>query len=314
MKRRRERPTSPEEVRAPREGDAVGIVVRALGQECDLRIAGEITRARTPHGERYVVGDEVFVPSEAQTTTERVILGRSERRTALSRPDPHDPSQELVLVANVDLAVIVVSTQKPAFHPRLIDRFLVVAERGGVASMICVNKIDLVTPGERAALDALLDPYVTIGLPVVCVAASDGTGMDELRARIAGRTCVLVGHSGVGKSSITRALDPDGSHRVGEVRENDGRGRHTTTGASLVDLGNDTQLVDTPGVRSVGLFDVDRRTLGWYFPDFDAFRPACRFRDCTHIHEPRCGVREAAESGALPKARYDTYLRLFESL
>ncbi len=291
-----------------------GIVASVLGPQCEV-MTGDATakleRAHVERGLRLAVGDEVALRGEGSAAR---IVERLDRRSALSRPDPHQPGQELVLAANVDVAAIVVSTRNPPLHPRLIDRFLVIVQRGEVAPLICVNKSDLVDADERAEIDATLAPYRTLGVPVLACAAARREGIDAILAEIRGKTSVFVGHSGVGKSSIVAALDPAGDHRVGEVRTADGRGRHTTTRSVLVTLDDGTRIIDTPGIRALGLYQMSREDLRYYFPDLEEIAASCRFRDCSHLVEPGCAIEAAIAAGQLSAVRFETYKRLRESI
>ena len=207
----------------------------------------------------------------------------------------------------------VVSVKAPPLRPRLIDRFLIAIQRGGAEAAICVNKIDLLDADDRARELASLDPYRALGVPVVACSIKTAEGIAELRALVEGKTCALVGHSGVGKSSILNALDERLDIATGELHKR-GTGRHTTTASTLHDLGGDTYLIDTPGIREFGLWKLTLETLRDYFPEFAEPGQYCRFNDCTHLPEPGCAVKERAESGELSRARYDAYVRLAEDL
>lgn len=257
--------------------------------------------------QRPVVGDTVaFVATDGPPRAVAVLP----RRSWLSRPDPGNAHGELVLAANVDLAVIVVAAQDPPPRPGLIDRYLVALQRSHIVPLVCVNKVDLLDDQGRHELDALLLPYAELAIGMCRCSADTGFGIDSLRARLHGRTAVFLGHSGVGKSSLCNALDPDGGRRVGAVRGFDGRGRHTTTGASLRRFGDGLCVIDTPGVRSFGLAALHPDQLRAAFPEFLPFAASCRFGDCTHTHEPACGVQEAVAGGRVPAARYASYVRI----
>jgi ribosome biogenesis GTPase len=261
---------------------------------------------------RLAVGDEVaFTETEGPPRIEAVLP----RRSWLGRPDPGNPHREQVLVANVDVAVIVASVADPPLRTGLIDRFLLALERGGVAPVVCANKIDLLS-GASAGEDlaAALLPYEELGVSVVRTSASLGKGIDVLRALLAGKTCVFVGHSGVGKSSLLNAIDPDGDRSVGEVRAWDGKGRHTTTQSSLRELGDGTRVIDTPGIRSFGVDSLDPEQVRAGFAEFAPFARACRFGDCSHRDEPDCAVHAAAAAGKVSAARYASYLRIVAGL
>ncbi|MCH8222011.1 MAG: ribosome small subunit-dependent GTPase A [Chloroflexi bacterium] len=213
-------------------------------------------------------------------------------------------AKEHVIAANIDVAVIVASTTSPPFRARLIDRYLVMCQYGGVEPVICVNKIDLQQPD-----DAALAIYTDLGVTWTAVSAETGEGMDRLQALLQSKTAVLAGHSGVGKSSIINALTGERSLQVGAVGT-DRRGQHTTGSSTMVEWSPDSLLIDTPGIRSLGLWDIDAQTLGWYFPEFADHLSGCRYRDCTHDREPDCAIRVATDAGHIARARFDSYLRM----
>ncbi|MEO7796061.1 MAG: ribosome small subunit-dependent GTPase A [Thermoanaerobaculia bacterium] len=283
----------------------------ALVQKSDLAVGDRLRVARRPGGELVV----------AQ------VLPRSSR---LSRPDPLLAHRERVLAANLDLAVVVTALRKPPLATGLLDRFLVALAHGGVPAAIVVNKYDLVEETATGALAdaggasapaatndpelARLAPYRALRFPFLFCSTRTGRGIEELRALLAGKTVVFVGHSGVGKSSLLSALSPELDVRVGEVSTMNARGRHTTTRARIYRLANETRIIDTPGIREFGLWKLSREELSLYFEEFEPLSPHCRFNDCSHSHEPLCAVREAAATGALDANRYETYLRILASL
>lgn len=258
------------------------------------------------------VGDIVHVEDRADGPW---VVAVAPRRTTLSRPDPGNARRRRVLAANIDVAVLVLSVTRPRFKPGLVDRFLIALEHGGARPVVVANKLDLLeSADERAAIDERLAPYPGLGVPVIATSASSGEGLADLRAAIAGHTAVFVGHSGVGKSSLLNGLDPRHRRRVHAGRGGDGKGRHTTTRSTLVELPDGGAVIDTPGVRAFGLWGLTTEELRAAFPDLAEVAAGCRFRDCSHRVEPDCAVRDAAESGALPRARLQSYLRILESL
>ncbi|MBL8732312.1 MAG: ribosome small subunit-dependent GTPase A [Planctomycetes bacterium] len=286
-----------------------GIVtaVHAGRVEVDFAPARLAAALATDAGQRLAVGDEVAF--EATAGPPRVVA-RLPRRSVLARPDPGNVHQALVLAANVDLAVIVVAAADPPLRPGLVDRFLLALQRGGVAPLLCVNKVDLLDAPGRAALAATLQPYAALAVPTVWCSASNGVGLDELRPHLRGRTCVFVGHSGVGKSSLLNGLDPAGGRAIGDVRAFDGKGRHTTSASALRQLGDGTRVIDTPGIRELGFGELSRDELRLAFADLQAFAAGCRFADCSHAQEPDCAVRAAVAAGRVPGARLASWLRL----
>jgi ribosome biogenesis GTPase / thiamine phosphate phosphatase len=268
------------------------------GRELDCIVPPEIAARQKS---ALAVGDRVLLDDTSRLAA---ILPR---RTVLSRPDPLNPHVQRLIAANIDVVANVVSTKSPPLRPRLIDRFLIAIQRGGAAPLIVVNKIDL----DRDLTS--LSVYEELGVPVIGCSTKTGEGLDALRAAVSGKTSALVGHSGVGKSSILNALDERLQIATGDLHRR-GTGRHTTTSSTLHDLGGGTLIVDTPGIRELGLWDLTPRALRESFPEFDEAAELCRFNDCTHLHEPACEVKERVERGELSRARYDTYVRLMEDL
>lgn len=232
------------------------------------------------------------------------------RRTFLSRPDPGNPRLEKVVAANMDIVVIVVAVADPPLHPGLIDRYLIAIERGGAEAAICVNKSEL---GAGEEVERVLQPYRSLPAPIVICSAHTGAGIDDLRALIRGKLCVFVGHSGVGKSSLLNALLPGAGAAIGGVSEGSGKGRHTTTRSQIYDLACGARVIDTPGVREFGLWKLDPAEVRLYFHDFDEAAVQCRFKDCTHLHEPDCMVRAQVEAGLIAPERYHRYKSICEA-
>ncbi|MFM9871986.1 MAG: ribosome small subunit-dependent GTPase A [Fimbriimonadaceae bacterium] len=255
-----------------------------------------------PGNFQVVVGDLV---STGILDGERRIVLVEERKTKLSRPEVKNARQEQLIAANIDVVVIVVSVVSPPLHPRLIDRYLVAVQNGGALPVICVNKLDLL---EDPAELALLEPYRKIGVAVFDCSCKDLRGLPAMREALAGKTVVFVGHSGVGKSSLANAFAPELGLKTGKLSDGYGRGMHTTTTSSMHRLENGTTMIDTPGIRSFGLWDSGEDEIAAAFGEFAKYE--CKFRDCRHIAEPECGVVAAVERGEIAQERYDTYRRM----
>jgi ribosome biogenesis GTPase len=291
--------------------DANGIVVSPYGvlafalcgeTECLCRVDDALVDGKSSI---LAPGDHVFVESDERGPVVRAVRPR---RNKLSRP-AIERDREQVFAANIDRAVIVASVARPAFNPGLIDRYLVAAQAGGVEPIICINKSDLCEAElEGAAI------YRDLGLAVVTTSCTLGEGLPNLRELLAGKTSVLVGHSGVGKSSLVNALDPNLTVYTQEISDSTNKGRHTTSASRLYELTGGIRIIDTPGVKQLGLWGVSPAELNYYFHEIAAISGQCRFRDCTHTHEPKCAVRDAVDAGEIARPRFDSYLRIRASL
>lgn len=296
--------------------DAKGCLVRLDdpqdGLEGDGRLLWCNVRGRIHLRDRkhqkspVAVGDRVVV---TRTAPDRGAVESIEpRRSMLSRPAPGG-RKEHVMATNLDQVVLVSSADDPPFNPGLVDRVLAVVEYSELDALLVLNKVDLLADD---AIPAELPAYEAMGYPVLLTSAVSGHGIDALREALQGRVSVVAGHSGVGKSSVLNAVEPELGLAVGQVNAVTGRGTHTTTATTWLPL-EDGAVIDTAGVREFGLYGIPPRDIGWLFRDIAAIAPSCRYPDCSHTHEPDCLVREAAIEGVLPLFRYDSYLRILES-
>jgi ribosome biogenesis GTPase len=296
---------SPPRLPPPRQQTGTGdeaLVISIGPGVCRIFAGGVITKCRSVPG--LAVGDRVRFAMGAV----REILPR---QTTLSRPDPQNRRVERVLAANIDVVVNVVSVVSPPLRPGLIDRYLIAITRGRAEPLICVNKIDLLLDsGELQPLDA----YRALGIAVMLCSAATGKGIPELLNALSGRTCVFTGHSGVGKSLVLNAICPELGLTTKDVSTVDNKGQHTTTSSSLHFLTNGTKVIDTPGIRQFGLWEITPGELRDYFPEFREHSRGCSYGDCSHTSEPHCAVREAVARGQIPRARFDGYLRMLASL
>ena len=293
-----------------------GVVAGITAGACVVRLDGETgdVAAALPPGlagrqqSELAVGDHVLVERRDDAHRVTAVLPR---RTLLARADPHVARRRRAIAANVDVVVVVVAAAAPPLHPRLIDRYLVAVEQSGALPVLVINKTDLLDETGRHELLSLLQPYRSLGVPVIPCSVEGGDGVDAVRAALAGQTCVFVGQSGVGKSSLLNALDAEAAAKTGAVRAGDGRGRHTTTASALYDLPGGVRVIDTPGIRRFSVDGgEDPATIAAGFTEFTPYVDECRFRDCTHLHEPGCAVRRAVADGAVPRTRYVSYRKL----
>jgi ribosome biogenesis GTPase len=261
---------------------------------------------------KLAVGDDVQL-ERAAPDDDWAIAEILPRRSKLARRSPGGGHGERVLAANVDQVVVMFSTANPDPHPRMLDRFLVIAEANEIAARIIINKVELV--GEAAARKRF-DAYERAGYPVHYTSVKSGIGLGSVRDALHGRRSVVTGPSGVGKSSLLNALFPGADLRVGAISESVNKGRHTTVGALMLPLpGEDAgYVIDTPGLREIGLWSLPPEELDRCFPEMRSLVDKCRFGDCRHIGEPDCAVRDAVRTGAMTVERYDSYAHLLEEL
>jgi len=254
------------------------------------------------------VGDRVRVRrgNEGDATIEEV----EPRVNKISRPAVGQEDREQLIAANLGRAVIVQAVE-PRWKTATWDRYLVMAAAGGVPPLLALNKIDL-DPGSATAEE--FEVYRRLGIDVVAVSARTGDGLAELTERLSGSMSVFIGPSGVGKSSLINALGADLSLRTGELSRSTGKGRHTTTWTELLRLDRGIEVVDSPGLRVLGLWGIQPERLADTFPEVASRVGGCRFRLCTHAHEPDCAVREAVAAGEIAAFRYASFLRIREAL
>jgi ribosome biogenesis GTPase len=272
--------------------------------ECRMR--GRIKRERRT-SDLAVIGDRVTLSDLPDGTGMIESVAARHSRFSRRQPGPRGSWREDVIVANLDLVVAVLAAAHPPPNPRLLDRLLVVAEQNEVEPLIVANKVDLAT-GDRAR--ETFGPYERIGYHVCYVSARRRVGIEALRERLNGRISVVVGPSGVGKSTLLNAIQPGLRLVTAEVSEALNKGRHTTTLAELHELDGGGYVADTPGIRELGLWEVPPGELAWCFVEFRPFLGACAFNDCSHLHEPRCAIRAAVDRGEISEKRFDSYRRL----
>ena len=259
---------------------------------------------------KLAVGDSVHIeqdePGAAWAISE--ILPR---RSQLARRAPGGGHGQRIVAANVDQVLVVFAAANPEPHPRMLDRFLIIAEANDIAARVVINKADLVSP---ESVRLRFADYERAGYPVHVTSTSTGRGLEALRAVLEGRTTALSGPSGVGKSSLMNAMFSGLDLRVGEISQSVNKGRHTTVGALLHPLPSGGFVVDTPGLREIGMWGLTAEHLDGYFPEFRPYLGNCRFADCVHVVEPGCKVREALSADQISAVRYDTYVKLLDEL
>ncbi len=278
------------------------------------RLRGRIRKERRGQVRNVVVGDRVRIRltgTVPNPESEGVIEELLERDNQISRATPDGRRREQVLMANLERVFVVMACAGPVFNPRLLDRFLVAAEHRDLDPVIVMNKWDL---PEAAAVEELLPPYRTAGYRLLSTSAESGLGLEALLAEMKDRVSLFLGPSGAGKSSLLGRIQPGLEIATRSISTATGKGRHTTSYTELHGLACGGWVADSPGVREFSLWGVEERDLDHYFPEFQDHLGTCRYPDCSHSHEPSCGLRDAVEADEVDDGRYQSYLRILETV
>ena len=297
-----------------------GRVIQSTGKWYKVSCDGEIIDSRLPGKFRLekkevtnpvAVGDhvDIVIGDDGSGSIQKIY----NRENYIPRQATHGRRGEQILVSNVDRAWVVQSVKQPILNTGFIDRFLVTCEAYEVPGGVIFNKMDLAKSGGRAHVEELSELYKSLGYETAVTSAETGD-TDDLKSKIEGKTSVFIGPSGVGKTSLLNQIEPGLELRVGEISSYSQKGKHTTTFAQLIPLSGGGFVVDTPGIREFGLVNIDKMELSLYFPEMIEPRQHCKFYNCTHYHEPKCGVVQAFEEGDIAPSRYNSYLNILESL
>lgn len=297
-----------------------GIIVEWNGQRISCVLKGLLKKDKTQAKNLVTVGD--FVLFEKTTETEGIIAHVKPRKTSLSRADNLSRRKEQLIAANIDQVLITVSVVNPPIKPSLVDRYIIATEKGGMKPVIVVNKIDLlrdeslppeILEPEKAIYEEFLAGYAIAGLSVISVSTVTGEGLEELKLAMHDKASVFSGQSGVGKSSLINAMTGL-DLKIGETVDKTRKGSHTTTTAQLIPLEFGGWCIDTPGIKSFGVWDLKKEEIEGYFSEIHDVGLNCKFPDCTHTHEEQCAVIQALENGEISFVRYESYQALIESV
>ena len=280
------------------------------GRMLECKVKGNFRLRGIRSTNPVAVGDGVTVRANGDEAA--FITEIDERRNYIIRKASNLSKQSHILAANVDLAILVVTIARPETSTTFIDRFLASAEAYRVPTAIAFNKTDDLTDEEREMLDYLMLVYREVGYDCYAISALTGEGVPELKAAMAGKVNLLAGHSGVGKSTLLNMLVPEAHVRTAEISSVHGTGMHTTTFSELYDLPGGGCVIDIPGIKGFGTFDMEPEEVAHYFRDIFRISADCRFNNCTHTHEPGCAVLQALEEHKLAPSRYTSYLSMLE--
>jgi ribosome biogenesis GTPase len=296
-----------------------GIVIRTTGSvttvrgddgtATECRIRGKLRLSGSRSTSPVVVGDLVEYAMQDDGTG--IITAISPRRNYVIRRSPNLSRESHIIAANLDRAVLLCTLFNPVTNYEFADRFLVTCEAYRIPATVVLGKADLaLSRPERT--EEFIATYRSAGYPVTIISALTGEGIEELRASLAGRTTLVSGNSGVGKSTLIGLLCPDVETSVGDVSRAHGKGRHTTTFSTVYELPGGGRIIDTPGIKGFGLIEIDPGELYRYFPEMLRVGEGCQYYNCTHVHEPGCAVIAAVESGEISPNRYESYLKILQ--
>jgi len=298
-----------------------GRVIESTGSWYQVIIGDDVVSSRLPGKFRLdkklvtnpiSVGD--IVDLDINKDGSGNILKIHERENYITRQATHGKRGEHILVSNLDQAFVVQSIRKPKLNEGFINRFLVTCEAYEVSAAILINKMDLVEKGDLEFVEEMNRIYSSLGYPVYTCSIEDDKSIESLKSLFKDKNSAFIGPSGVGKTSILNAIDPEFNLKVGEISKSSNKGKHTTTFARLIPLEFGGFVADTPGIREFGLVNIEDWELSLYFPEMLEPRQYCKFNTCTHNHEPGCGVIAAFENGDIDPNRYNSYINMIESL
>ncbi len=280
------------------------------GQMVECKIKGNFRLKDIKSTNPIAVGDRVNIITNPEGTG--FINEIEERKNYIVRKSSNLSKQSHILGANLDQSLLVVTVNYPETSTIFIDRFLASAEAYRVPVKLIFNKIDAYSEDELRYLDALIHLYTSIGYPCFKVSAKDNIGIDEVRAELVGKITLFSGHSGVGKSTLINALLPDAKLKTAEISAYHNKGMHTTTFSEMFPVPGGGYIIDTPGIKGFGTFDMEVEEIGHYFKDIFHASADCKYNNCTHRNEPGCAVRKAVENHTISESRYHSYLNMLE--
>lgn len=283
------------------------------GSFVNCRIKGKFRIQGIKSTNPVAVGD--VIEFDMQTKEEErigVIKDIHDRKNYIIRKSVNLSKRTHIIAANVDLALMLVTLKNPVTFTDFIDRFLVTCEAYHVTPILVFNKIDFYTEEELKQVELLVALYNDIGYQTVEVSAIKGKNVDRLKSMMKGKTSIFSGHSGVGKSTLVNAIEPELDLKTAAISLQHKQGQHTTTFAEMFDLSFTGQIIDTPGIKGFGIVDMEKSEIGNYFPEFFAVKGNCKFHNCLHLDEPKCAVKQAVEAGTIAWSRYKSYLQIIQ--
>lgn len=279
------------------------------GEKIEARIKGKFRLKGIKSTNPIAVGDIVHLKEEEDGTA--VIFDIEKRKNYIIRKSVNLSKRSHILAANVDQAILIVTLSQPKTYTEFIDRFLVSAEAYHIPTVLIFNKIDIYSDEEMEELAFLKYCYESVGYKCLTVSATEKTNIDSVKEIMQGKTSVISGHSGVGKTTLLNTIEPELNLKTSEISEMHAQGKHTTTFAEMFELSFGGHLIDTPGVKAFGLIDFKKEELSHYFIELRSLLNNCHFNNCVHINEPKCAVKDALENDEIVAFRYNNYLSIY---
>ena len=301
----------------------VGIVYKSTGSwytvkaengdfyEC--RIKGKFRIKGIKSTNPVAVGDSVHFEVETIGDDTIGIINEIEtRKNYIIRKSVNLSKQTHIIAANLDQVFLLVTLNNPPTYPVFIDRFLITAEAYEIPAVLLFNKVDTYSPEELDEIKFLAALYRNIGYTCLGISAATGKNVDKVKEMMVGKTSMFSGHSGVGKSTLVNAIEPNLDIKTKQISHQHAQGQHTTTFAEMFDLSFNARIIDTPGIKGFGIVDMEKEEIGNYFPEFFKLKQHCKFNNCIHVDEPKCAVKDALETGDIAWSRYNSYLQMIK--
>ena len=285
-------------------------LVKSENKFFECRIKGKIRLKDISTTNPIAVGDEVKF--ELESDSKGIISDILPRSNYIIRKSVNLSKQFHIIASNIDISVLVVTLNNPITSTNFIDRFLVSCEAYDIPVIIAFNKKDIYIDKDSIEIEKLINMYRLIGYKCELISAKYGDGVDEIIKLIRNKTCIISGHSGVGKSTLINSISPNLKLKTKEISSSHKQGKHTTTYAEMFDLDSDIKIIDTPGIRGFGLVEITKYELGDFFPEFFEAKQKCKFKNCLHLDEPDCNVKNNIKKGQIFESRYNTYLDMLK--